>query len=107
MDPRKSTCAMSSKRIAAALMVCYLLAFEPQRALVIAATNFLNINYQQSLPPLSIQTRTNGLRLRFTGNPGQSFLIQRAAAIKGPWVTIAKRSTPAASTLLLFDITDP
>src|SRR5262245_30360021 len=89
-----------------ALTASNLLVFEPQRERATAASQPLAINYQQSLPPLSIESRTNGLRLRFSGNPGQRFLIQRAPAFTAPWTTITTRSTPSASTLFQYDVTN-
>jgi hypothetical protein len=90
-----------------ALTAGTLVAFGPLQTRGAAAPSFLTIDYPQSLPPLSIESRTNGLRLRFSGNPGQRFMIQRAPALTGPWTTITTRSTPSTSTLLQYDVKNP
>lgn len=86
------------------LAACPLRASEPQRAQAAAGSNFATINYQQSLPPLSVEPLTNGVRLRFSGNNAQRFTIERAAAPHGPWTNVATR-TASVSTLLQYDDT--
>jgi hypothetical protein len=49
--------------------------------------------YREGLEPISIALVPTGLRLRFTGEAGRRYTIQRASAITGPWETIA---TPQA-----------
>jgi acetyl esterase/lipase len=84
--------------------VCLL--FEAEQAQAATASNPITVNYQQSLPPLAIDPRTNGFRLRFNGNPAQKFTIERAVALTGPWTAITTRNTPATSTLLQYDDTN-
>jgi acetyl esterase/lipase len=89
----------------AAVAACNVLALDLWRAQAAPASNFATINYTQSLPPLSVQSLTNGVRLRFAGNPSQRFTIQRAPAPSGPWTNITTRTAPS-SALLQFDDTN-
>src|SRR4051794_32678170 len=86
----------------AALAACNLLGVEHQRAQAATASNFVTINYKQSLPPLSVESLTNGVRLRFAGNPAERFVIQRATAPAGPWTNLAAR-TAAMTALVQYD----
>src|SRR5688572_16395103 len=65
--------------LCAAVAACKVLALEPQLAEA-ATTPFVTLNYEQSLPPLSFEPFTNGVRLRFNGNSNQKFSIERAPA---------------------------
>src|SRR6185503_12584233 len=89
----------------AAVAACNLLPLELRRAQAATASNFVTINYKQSLPPLSVESLTNGVRLRFAGNPARKFTIQRAPAPAGPWTTITTRTAPATA-LLQYDDTN-
>ena len=89
----------------AAVAACNLLPLELRRAQAATASNFVTINYKQSLPPLSVESLTNGVRLRFGGNPAQRFTIERAPALSGPWTSITTRTAPS-STLLQYDDTN-
>ncbi|HXJ61849.1 MAG TPA: chitobiase/beta-hexosaminidase C-terminal domain-containing protein, partial [Verrucomicrobiae bacterium] len=54
----------------------------------------------QELPSsLSITLVTEGVRLRFTGNPGSHYDIQRAPAISGPWDTIVQATAPVSGII--------
>lgn len=89
----------------AAVAACNVFALDLWRAQAATASNFATINYTQSLPPLSVESLTNGVRLRFAGNPSQRFTIQRAPAPSGPWTNITTRTAPA-SNLLQYDDTN-
>jgi acetyl esterase/lipase len=88
----------------AMLCVCHLLNVGLLCAQGATASSFVAINCKESLPPLSVEERTNAVRLRFAGNPTQKFSIQRAPAPIGPWTTIASRTAPQ-SALLQYDDT--
>ena len=51
--------------------------------------------YREGLEPISIALVPTGVRVRFTGEAGRRYSIQRAPAITGPWDTIA---TPEAAS---------
>jgi hypothetical protein len=63
------------------------------------ASILITINCEESLPPLSTQARTNGVRLRFAGNPEQKFTIERAPTLAGPWAPIAVRFAAANNVI--------
>ncbi len=88
----------------ATVVACNVLALEFRLAQAATVSNFLCISYNESLPPLSVESFTNRVRLRFTGNPAQRFALQRAPALSGPWTTLATRTAP---TPLLFNTTTP
>lgn len=87
------------------MAACSLLALELGRAQAATASSFVCIDYTESLPPLSVESLTNGVRLRFAGNPNQRFTIQRAPAPSGPWTNLASRTAPS-SALLQYDDTN-
>lgn len=91
----------------AAVVGCHLLALDLRRGQAATASNFVTINYQQSLPPLSIEARTNGVRLRFAGNPADKFTIQRANTAAGPWTNLTTRPAPATALLQYDDTARP
>jgi hypothetical protein len=51
--------------------------------------------YREGLEPISIALVPTGIRLRFPGEPGRRYTIQRAAVITGPWDTIATPEAPS------------
>jgi acetyl esterase/lipase len=99
--------ALNKVLLWAAVAACNLLALDLRRAQAATASNCVTINYQQSLPPLSVESLTNGVRLRFGGNPAQRFTIERAPALVGPWTTIATRIAPASAVLQYDDTNRP
>jgi uncharacterized delta-60 repeat protein len=50
--------------------------------------------YRDALEPISIAMVPAGVRLRFMGEPGRRYTIQRAPAITGLWETIATPEAP-------------
>jgi acetyl esterase/lipase len=80
-------------------------AFLAQPASAGSRTNLPALNYEQSLPPLSVELRTNAVRLRFAGNMAEKFGIESAPALVGPWTKIATR-TATASALMQYDDTN-
>ena len=69
--------------------------------------DYATVVYQENLPPLSIALVSTGVRLRFTGVPGLSYKIERAAAVTGPWTTINTQTAPASGLLEYFDAPAP
>jgi hypothetical protein len=62
------------------------------------------------LPPqngLALSTAQTGLLVRFAGTPGQSYQIQRAAAITGPWATLTTTPAPIYGIIEYADQSPP
>jgi len=66
-------------------------------------TAWATVVYRENLPPVSVALDPAGIRLRFSGVPGQSYNVERALAVTGPWITIA---TPTASSFGLIEYHD-
>jgi uncharacterized delta-60 repeat protein len=64
---------------------------------------YATVVYRETLPPVSIALVPGGIRLRFTGTPGQSYNIERAPAVAGPWNTINTQAAPASGLLEYHD----
>ncbi len=71
------------------------------------ASDFADINDEQSIPPLSVEQRTNSVRLRFAANPAEKFTIERSATLVGPWTKIATLKAPQAAVLQYDDTNRP
>jgi hypothetical protein len=65
--------------------------------------DFATVVYRESLPPVSVDLVPSGFCIRFTGVPGRTYNIERAAAVTGPWSTIA---TPTAPPNGIIEYTD-
>jgi hypothetical protein len=52
------------------------------------AHEHMTIVYRQVLSPVGISLVSSGVLLRFTGIVGQSYSIERAPAVTGPWTTV-------------------
>src|SRR5436190_21308541 len=91
----------------ATLCGCHLLDVGLRCGQAATPSSFISLNCKESLPPLSLEQRTNGVRLRFAGNPSQKFSIQRAPAPVGPWTTIASRTAPLSALLQYEDTSRP
>jgi hypothetical protein len=68
-----------------------------------SSRDYATVVYRETLPPVIIEIVPTGIRLRFTGIPGSSYRIERAAAVTGPWSTL---DTLAASTDGIFEYVD-
>ena len=99
------TCHQALRWAAAA--VCCVLTLEVQQAQAATGSDCITINYKESLPPLSLEPLTNGVRLRFAGNPSQKFTIERAANLTGPWTPITSRIAPDSTLLRYDDVNKP
>ena len=80
--------ALRKVLICFAVAACTVLAVGVRQAAAAEEPNFETINCPESLPPLSVESRTNGVHLSFAGTPTHKFSIQRAPALIGPWTTI-------------------
>ncbi len=63
------------------------------------AYDYATIVYRENLPPVSVTLVPAGIRLRFSGIPGHSYSIERAAAITGPWSTLATPIAPLSGLI--------
>jgi hypothetical protein len=70
-------------------------------------SDVLTVVYREGLSAVAIEQMPSGVRLRFTGSAGQSYSIQRASAITGPWSTLATPTTPASGFLEYLDVNPP
>jgi len=59
--------------------------------------------YRDSPAPVSIALIGGNVRVRFAGEPGRRYAIQRAPAITGPWDTIATVEAPSDGQLEHLD----
>jgi len=64
---------------------------------------FTTVVYQESLPAVSIEIDSAGVRLHFTGTPGSTYQIERGSSLSGPWEVIAG---PVASANGLVEYID-
>jgi hypothetical protein len=65
--------------------------------------DYATVVYVENLPPVSIETISAGIRLRFTGVPGHSYNIERALAVTGPWSTLATPTVPLNGIIEYID----
>jgi len=59
--------------------------------------------YWENLPPVSIALVPTGTRIRFTGVPVGSYIIERALVVTGPWSTIATPTVPIQGIVEYID----
>ena len=71
------------------------------------AYDYATIVYREGLSAVAIEAVPSGLRLRFTGTAGQSYSIQRAPTITGPWSTLATPTAPPSGLIQYEDQTPP
>ena len=57
--------------------------------------DFATVVYRENLPAVSIALVPTGVRLSFNGTPGQSYQIERAPTVTGPWAVIETPTAPA------------
>src|SRR4029079_2320619 len=55
---------------------------------------------------VSLEPTPNGYRIRFAGIPGDSYQIQRATSVTGPWTTLATLTAPLHG-IIEFEDTNP
>jgi hypothetical protein len=63
--------------------------------------------YQPPLPPVAIGVASDGIHLRLSGVPGQSYNLERALAPTGPWNIIATLTVPASGAIGYIDSNPP
>ena len=71
------------------------------------AYDYATVVYRENLPPVSIALVPTGIRVRFTGVPGQSYTIERAPAVTGPWTTLNTQTAPAPRLIEYLDVLPP
>ena len=72
-----------------------------------SSSDYATVVYRESLPPVSIALVPAGVRLRFTGVPGESYTIQRAPTVTGMWSDLATLLAPASGLLEYHDTNAP
>ena len=68
---------------------------------------YATVVYREQLAPVAIGLVPGGVRLRFTGVPGQSYQVQRAPAVTGPWSTNATPTAPVGGLVDYVDTNPP
>jgi hypothetical protein len=63
--------------------------------------------YREMLPTVSIDLVPTGVQLRFPGESGVAYKIERAPAVTGPWETIAMPTAPASGLIEYHDMNPP
>jgi hypothetical protein len=66
--------------------------------------DYATVVYREVLPPVTIALVPTGASLRFPGVPRQSYSIERALAVTGPWTTLATPTAPIDGLLEYVDI---
>jgi hypothetical protein len=54
--------------------------------------DYATVVYWEHLPAVEIELVRDGVRIRFKGSPGETYAVQRANVVTGPWSTLATRS---------------
>jgi hypothetical protein len=67
-------------------------------------SDYATVVYREALSAVAIEPVPSGVRLSFTGIAGQSYTIQRAPAVIGPWSTL---DTPAAPSTASSNTSTP
>jgi hypothetical protein len=70
-------------------------------------SDLLTVMFREGLSALSVEPVLTGIRLSFTGTAGQSYSIQRAPVVTGPWNTINTQTTPTSGLLEYLDANPP
>src|SRR5207237_7780326 len=70
-------------------------------------SDVLTVMFREGLSALSVEPLLTGIRLSFSGTAGQSYSIQRAAIVTGPWNTINTQTAPASGLLEYIDANPP
>jgi len=71
------------------------------------AEDVLTVVYREGLSAVAIEPVPSGVRLSYTGTAGQSYSIQRAPAVSGPWSTLATPTAPLNGLIEYFDTAPP
>jgi hypothetical protein len=69
--------------------------------------DYATIFYRKGLPAVLLDLLPSGIRLRFSGNPGLSYNLERATAITGPWIKIDTQIAPGSNLLEYLDASAP
>jgi asparagine N-glycosylation enzyme membrane subunit Stt3 len=77
-------------------------ALGPNGRVAIAGSS-ATVVYLENLPPVAIALVPNGVRIRFTGNPGRSYTLERAPVVTGPWTTLATPTEPVGGLIEYVD----
>src|SRR6185436_14850865 len=64
----------------------------------------VTVVYREGLAAVSIDKVPTGARLRFTGESGQTYLIERAPAVGGPWEIINRQIAPVDGLIEYHDM---
>ncbi len=86
------------------------LALGPNGMVAVAGTSsgeYATVIYRETLPPVSVALVPNGVRLRFTGVPGESYVIERSLNVTGPWSTLATPTAPIGGDIEYIDTHGP
>jgi uncharacterized delta-60 repeat protein len=69
--------------------------------------DFATVVYREVLPAVTIERFPTGVRIRFTGESGRSYRIERAPAVTGPWTTLATPTAPIGGIIEYLDVNPP
>jgi hypothetical protein len=69
--------------------------------------DYATVVYRDDVYPITIALVPTGIRLRFTGIPGRSYIIERAPTVTGPWIPINTQTAPASGLREYIDATPP
>jgi hypothetical protein len=69
--------------------------------------DFATVVYREILPAVAIDRVPSGVRLRFTGESGRSYRIERAPAVNGPWTTLTTPTAPLSGLIEYLDVNPP
>ncbi|MEO8425993.1 MAG: hypothetical protein ABI651_02665 [Verrucomicrobiota bacterium] len=61
--------------------------------------DYATVVYRDALPSLTLELLPSKVRLSFTGIAGQSYNIQRAPVITGPWTSIDTQTAPPSGLI--------
>jgi hypothetical protein len=86
------------------------LALGPNGMVVVTGPSFpdsATVVYQEALLSLAIAISPGGVRLGFTGIPGQTYGLERAPLVTGPWGRVATLTASPDGSLVYVDTAPP
>ena len=72
-----------------------------------ATFDYATVVYREPLPAISVGRVPIGVRLRFTGDPGRTYTIERSLAVTGPWTPINTPAAPIGGLIEYVDANPP
>jgi hypothetical protein len=70
---------------------------------ITSASDYVTIVYREALSAISVERAPTGIRLRFAGDSGRTYTIERSLAVSGPWTPINTPTAPIGGLVEYVD----